>query len=199
MAQVPSHGTKPANPHGAMGAGSMGAGASPHAGMQGGMPGHGMTSKRAEMAKECGITDASLEKGTTLTQRANGSWNQVKTDADAKATDTGMARIWHEKAWFVDMQETGATGDTMHITRMCFRPDGTIVKSSDQYMAPNKCGCTRITETTYEGGKPVKREQNFYKIANHEKIEAPKDAASYPRVPEFKKFEQAPFYGLVKK
>ena len=189
VAQVASHPTKPqqpASPHGAMGGG-------------GGMPNHGFTSKRAEMAKECGIAEAGLEKGTTLTRRADGSWAPMKTEADMKTTDTGMARVWHEKSWFVDMQETSAAGDTMHITRMCFQPDGSLSKVSDQYMAPNQCGCTRLTDVSYSGGKETKREENFYKIANHEKIATPKDAASYPKLPEIKKIEQAPFYGLVKK
>ncbi len=151
------------------------------------------------MAKECGIGDASFEKAIMVLHRTDGTWSPLKADADAKKDDKGFARVWREKSAFLDMQEASATGDTMHITRMCFAPDGNLVKLQDQYVAPNQCGCMRVTETTYNAGKVVKREQGYFKMPSHEKMAAPKDAAKFPAVPEYKRLERAPFASMVKK
>jgi hypothetical protein len=176
-------------------------GGDPHAGMQ---QQSIAASSRTDFGAQCGIEDSSVQSAVRLTRSAAGQWSTVSADKRPEPTDSGVARVWREHTWMVDIHESPGAGmavTKMHTGQMCFSPQGRIFLMLDRYMDMPGCNCMRYTALTIDeaSGRVVRREQHFLDVTSGNEIASPESAKEFPSIWEFRRLEQLPFYSLVKK
>ena len=170
-------------------------------------PSHGsgqgmMPSSRTDFAQLCGIADPSVEASRRLTRSARGEWRIVSSNARPEATDSGVARVWHQGNWMVDLHDAPGSGmnvTQMHTGQMCFDPGGRAIGLIDRYMDMQGCGCMRYTVLHFdlESGRVMRREQKFIGVQSGAPIAEPESAKSFPEVWPYRRLEQLPFYKLI--
>lgn len=161
-----------------------------------------MPSSRTDFAQMCGIGDPSVEASRRLTRSAEGSWKVVSSDARPLATDRGVARVWHQGNWMVDMHDSllpGMNVTQMHTGQMCFDPGGRAIGLIDRYMDMAGCGCMRYTVLHFdlETGRVMRREQKFVGVQSGAEMAEPESAKGFPVVWPFRRLEQLPFFNLI--
>jgi hypothetical protein len=158
-------------------------------------------SSRADFGMACGIQDTSVESASGFVRSADGEWSAFRAMSGPGATDTIVARVWHETNWMVDMHDALGQGmATMHTGQMCFDTQGRITHMIDRYMEMTDCGCMRFTSLFFAGdGRVTRREQRFVSVTTGSEIEAPEVSKGFPEAWYFRRLEQLPFYSLVNK
>jgi hypothetical protein len=183
------------------GHGQMG-GSNPPGGMQGSQG--VVPSNRSEFGTACGIQDSSVQSAIRLTRSAEGMWSTVSTEKRPEPTDSGVARVWREHNWMVDIHEAPGRGmnvTKMHTGQMCFNAQGRILHMTDRYMDMPNCNCMRFTDLSFDEatGRVIRREQHFLNASTGEPIAAPESVKEFPETWGFRRLDQLPFYSLVKK
>jgi hypothetical protein len=162
-----------------------------------------MPSSREDFGAECGIQDSSVQRSVRMTRSASGKWTQVSAEKRPEVTDSGVARVWREHNWMVDMHDSPSMGmnvTKMHTGQMCFDQEGRILRLIDRYMDMPGCNCMRYTSATFdpESGRMTRREQHFVSVGSGTEIAAPEMSKEFPEVWGFRRLEQLPFYSLLK-
>jgi hypothetical protein len=176
-------------------------GSDPHAGMQQSQGQGSVTSSRIEFGMQCGIRDPSPQNATRYSRSADGEWSVLDADMRPGMADTGIARVWRESNWMVDLHAALGNGmASMHTGQMCFGPTGRITLMIDRYMDMAQCGCLRYTALTFgTDGRVMRREQRYVNVSTNSDIAVPEAAKDFPAIWEYRRLDQLPFYSLVKK
>jgi len=176
-------------------------GADPHAGMQQSQGPGSVTSSRIEFGMQCGIRDPSPQSSTRYSRSPAGEWSVLDAEGHPGMADTGIARVWRESNWMVDLHAALGNGmATMHTGQMCFDPTGHITLMIDRYMDMAQCGCLRYTALSFgTDGRVMRREQRYVNVSTDSDMAAPEAAKDFPEIWEYRRLDQLPFYSLVKK
>jgi hypothetical protein len=174
-------------------------GADSQAGMQN--PQSAMSATRTEIGAECGIRDTSAQSSVGFTRSDAGEWSAMEAGTNPATMENGVARVWRESNWLVDLHDTLGSGmATFHSAQMCFDAQGRIRRTDDDYFDLVTCGCMRFTALTFgTDGRVMRRTQRFVNVRTGAEIPAPGLAGEFPAVWDFRRLEQLPFYSLVKK
>ncbi len=174
----------------------------PSHGTSQGAPQGVMPSSRTDFAQMCGIQDPSVEASRRLTRSAEGVWKVVTSDARPLPTDRGVARVWHQGNWMVDLHDSPSAGmnvTQMHTGQMCFDPGGRAIGLIDRYMDMEACGCMRYTVLHFdlESGRVMRREQKFMGVQSGAEMAEPESAKGFPAVWPYRHLEKLPFFTLI--
>jgi hypothetical protein len=160
-------------------------------------------SSRTDFGAECGIEDASPSKAMRFIRSAGGNWMQVAVDKRPEPTDSGVARLWRERNWMVDMHDAamGMSMMKMHTAQMCFSGRGRILRMIDRYMDMPACNCMRYTSLTFDEitGRVVRREQHYISVSGGSEVAAPEAAKQFPEIFPYRRLEQLPFWPVMPK
>lgn len=157
---------------------------------------HGAPSSHAMFGQLCGIADLAPQSAINLWRSAEGQWNVFAPGNHPGPGANAAARVWHERNWIVDLHD--APGHSMHTGELCFAASGEIILQTDDYMDVEACGCVRYTAQSFdESGRVEHYMQRFVSTVTGAEIEPPGAARRFPKVFDFRRLEQLPFYSLV--
>lgn len=151
---------------------------------------------RSEFGGECGIQDTSDSAAVKFSGSPDGEWSPGGSSRGIAEA----ARLWHETNYMVDMHGAPGPGmSSMHSGMMCFDAQGRVTRIFDRYMDVLGCGCQRLTTFAFAGdGKLTGWDQTFVDLKTEAAIKPPQDAQDYPKVWEFHRLDELPFYSLMK-
>ena len=161
----------------------------------------GVHSGRTNFGSLCGVGDTDAQRAMHLARSKDGKWSVIASNQKPGAGNDMGARIWHEKNWMVDLNDTPPqTSPVIHTGQMCFDPQGRLTLMIDRYTELAECRCMRFTSLTFAADGTVKeQEEKFVDEMSGREMPKPDSAKGFPSVWQYRHLDQLPFYSLLKK